>query len=64
MASHTTTARQLTASQLGAVPAAGLPQVGAARVKLLSKLGIATLFDILYYLPRRYQDRRSFGQAP
>ncbi len=58
MASHTTTARQLTASQLGAVPAAGLPQVGEARVKLLSKLGIATLFDILYYLPRRYEDRR------
>ncbi len=58
MASQTTTVKQLTASQLGAVSAGGLPQVGEARAKLLGKLGIGTLFDILYYLPRRYEDRR------
>src|SRR5208337_3020925 len=52
------TVKQLTACQLGAVLAAGLPQVGEARAKLLGKLGITTLFDVLYYLPRRYEDRR------
>ena len=50
--------KQLTACQLGAVSAGSLPQVGEARAKLLGKLGIQTLFDILYYLPRRYEDRR------
>jgi ATP-dependent DNA helicase RecG len=58
MSRGTATIKQLTACQLGAVPAGGLPQVGEARAKLLGKLGIGTLFDILYYLPRRYEDRR------
>ena len=58
MSRGTATIKQLTACQLGAVPAGGLPQVGEARAKLLGKLGIVTLFDILYYLPRRYEDRR------
>jgi ATP-dependent DNA helicase RecG len=43
---------------MGAVLAGDLPQVGEARAKLLGKLGIGSLFDLLYYLPRRYEDRR------
>jgi ATP-dependent DNA helicase RecG len=31
--------------------------VGEARVKLLNKLGIQTIEDILYYFPRNYEDR-------
>ena len=58
MSRGTATVKQLTACQLGAVPAGNLPQVGEARAKLLGKLGIGTLFDVLYYLPRRYEDRR------
>jgi ATP-dependent DNA helicase RecG len=58
MSRDAATVKQLTACQLGAVPAGGLPQVGEARAKLLGKLGMGSLFDILYYLPRRYEDRR------
>src|SRR3989337_4560737 len=31
--------------------------VGPQRVKLLSRLGIRTVKDALYYLPYRYEDR-------
>ena len=58
MSSHVTPSKQLTASQLGVVSVSSLPQLGETRVRLLGKLGIGNLFDILYYLPRRYEDRR------
>ena len=32
--------------------------VGPSRLKLLQRLGIQTMEDLLYYLPRRYEDRR------
>ncbi len=31
--------------------------VGPARLKVLNKIGIETIEDLLYYLPRRYEDR-------
>ena len=31
--------------------------IGEARAKALSKLGIATLQDLIGYFPRRYEDR-------
>ncbi|HQP10631.1 MAG TPA: ATP-dependent DNA helicase RecG, partial [Candidatus Omnitrophota bacterium] len=33
--------------------------VGPARKKLLAQLGIETIEDLLYFFPRRYQDRRN-----
>ncbi len=50
--------QQLTAAQLGAINISSLPQLGATRAGLLGKLGITDLFHLLYYLPRRYEDRR------
>lgn len=35
--------------------------VGPARFKLLNRLGIHTVGDLLYYFPRRYEDRRTFS---
>ncbi len=35
-----------------------LKGVGPARKKLFSRLGIETLEDLLYFFPRRYEDRR------
>lgn len=32
--------------------------VGPKRAKQLSRLGINTVYELLYYLPRRYEDRR------
>ncbi len=32
--------------------------VGPARARLLDKLGISTIEDLLYHFPRRYEDRR------
>ena len=34
--------------------------VGPARFKILNRLGIHTVSDLLYYLPRRYEDRSNF----
>lgn len=34
--------------------------IGPRRAELLKRIGIETLEDALYYLPRRYEDRRSF----
>ena len=36
-----------------------LPSVGPARAKKLERLGIATVRDLLYHLPRRWEDTRS-----
>jgi len=38
-----------------------LKGVGPKKADLLKKLGIATVEDILYYLPRRYEDRGNFS---
>lgn len=43
---------------MGELAITGLPRIGEARARLLKKLGIQNLFDLLYYLPRRYEDRR------
>ena len=37
-------------------PVQYIPRVGPARAKLLSKLGIATVRDLIYYIPFRYDD--------
>ncbi|UCD55276.1 MAG: ATP-dependent DNA helicase RecG [Candidatus Omnitrophota bacterium] len=37
-----------------------LKGVGPKRVGLLNRLGINTVEDLLYYLPRRYEDRSNF----
>lgn len=37
-------------------PVQYIPRVGPARAKLLKKLGIETVRDILYYIPFRYDD--------
>ena len=39
---------------------AGLRGVGAKRAELLEKLGVVTVEDLLYYLPRRLEDRTRF----
>ncbi len=39
---------------------AGLRGVGAKRAELLEKLGVLTVEDLLYYLPRRLEDRTRF----
>ncbi|MDH7576505.1 MAG: ATP-dependent DNA helicase RecG [Bacillota bacterium] len=48
----------MTAQQLGLIKITELPQIGESRARFLNKLGIQSLFDLLYYLPRRYEDRR------
>ncbi len=37
-------------------PVTALPDVGPRRAKTLARLGIATLEDLLYHFPRRYDD--------
>jgi ATP-dependent DNA helicase RecG len=37
-----------------------LKGVGPKKAKLLSRLGIKTIEDLLYYFPRRYEDRSKF----
>lgn len=39
-------------------PVEQMPGIGPKRAALLSQLGIATLRDLLFHLPRTYQDRR------
>ncbi|MDP1722692.1 MAG: ATP-dependent DNA helicase RecG [Candidatus Gottesmanbacteria bacterium] len=39
-----------------ATPVQYVPRVGPARAKLLAKLGIETVHDLLYYIPFRYDD--------
>ena len=38
-----------------------LKGIGPKRAKAFSKLSIDTIEDLLYYFPRRYEDRRSFS---
>lgn len=38
-----------------------LKGIGPKRAKQLSRLGIDTVYDLLYYLPRRYEDRRNIA---
>ena len=39
------------------VPARYIKGVGPKKGELLSKIGINTIEDTLYYLPKRYEDR-------
>jgi ATP-dependent DNA helicase RecG len=39
-----------------------LPGVGAERARLLEKLGVTTVHDLLLHAPRKYEDRRAFSQ--
>ena len=45
------------------LPVQYLKGVGPRRAELLSKLGIKTVRDALYYLPARYEDRSSFRKV-
>jgi len=47
-----------TGKQLAEIKISSLPRVGEKRAKLFRKIGIYNLFDLLYYLPKRYEDRR------
>ncbi|HHU32232.1 MAG: ATP-dependent DNA helicase RecG [Zhaonellaceae bacterium] len=38
-------------------PISTIKQIGPSRLKLFEKLGIKTVKDLLYYFPRRYEDR-------
>ena len=40
-------------------PVDTLPGIGPKRAALLANLGVATLRDLLFHLPREYQDRRN-----
>ncbi|MBI4557879.1 MAG: ATP-dependent DNA helicase RecG [Candidatus Hydrogenedentes bacterium] len=40
-------------------PVESLPGIGPKRAELLAALGIRTVFDLLFYFPRDYQDRRA-----
>ena len=42
------------------LPIKYLKGVGPKRAKLLKSLGITTVEDLLYYFPRRYEDRTKF----
>lgn len=42
------------------IPIRYVKGIGPKRAGLLKRLGIETLEDALYYLPKRYEDRRSF----
>ena len=42
-------------------PVTGLSSVGPAREKSFNGLDIFTVRDLLYYFPRRYEDRKIFG---
>lgn len=49
---------RLTGRQLAEIKISSLPRIGEKRAKLFHKLGIYNFFDLLYYLPKRYEDRR------
>ena len=36
-----------------------LKGVGPARKKMMAQLGVETIEDLLYFFPRRYEDRRN-----
>lgn len=42
------------------IPVRYLKGVGPKRSALLSELGVENIYDLLYYLPSRYEDRSSF----
>jgi RecG-like helicase len=50
--------RLLTGRQLSEIKISSLPRIGDKRARLFHKLGIYNYFDLLYYLPKRYEDRR------
>ena len=37
-----------------------LPKIGEKKQKLLNNLGIYNVYDLLNYVPRKYEDRRIF----
>ena len=43
-----------------AAPVSAVWGVGEERAKLLARLGIFTVEDLLLHKPRRYEDRRKF----
>ncbi len=51
----------LTGKQLAEIKITALPRIGEKRARLFHKIGIFNLFDLLYYLPKRYEDRRVRG---
>jgi len=40
-------------------PVTVLKGIGPKKALLFNKLGIHTVLDLLYFLPRKYEDRRS-----
>jgi len=48
----------LSGKQLAEIKVSSLPKIGDKRAELFHKIGIYNLFDLLYYFPRRYEDRR------
>ncbi|MCX7661221.1 MAG: OB-fold nucleic acid binding domain-containing protein, partial [Candidatus Omnitrophica bacterium] len=46
--------------ELSELPIQYLKGIGPKKAKLFHKLGIYTIEDLFYFLPRRYEDRRSF----
>ena len=50
-------------AQIFTQPVSELPGVGSKRVEALERLGIRTVGDLLYHLPRDYQDRRALSDA-
>jgi ATP-dependent DNA helicase RecG len=43
---------------LRSLPVTHIPGVGQAKQKCLADLGIHTVYDVLHYFPRKYEDRR------
>ncbi len=43
---------------LRSLPVTHIPGVGQAKQKCLAALGIHTVYDLLHYFPRKYEDRR------
>lgn len=48
----------MSGKQLAEIKVSSLPKIGDKRAELFHKIGIYNLFDLLYYFPRRYEDRR------